>query len=635
VIKFFLKTLGWLLARAPEPLLRPLAAAAGDGIFFGLPRRRRVVLSNLAHAFPDRDPVWTRRIGRESCRRLVETALLSLASPFLSDTRIRQICRPAPSVEAWLRDQDARPHPTLIATMHCAYWETETWLAPIYAPLPLPEIGVVFRPLDNPAADALIKSTRERHGMRLLSRKAGFAEALKILRRCGVIAVLFDQNAGLQGALTTLFGRVCATTELPGLLAEKLGAEVRPFLTRRLGFWRVEHHTEVLAHDGTTAGVTIALNRWLESALAHDDNLCASWLWAHDRWRHQDIPEKRLRLESKRDLLPADLAARGITTLPRRTRIFVRLPNWLGDAVMALPLLRALRASRPDAELTLIGRAAFAPLIEKSGVADRFEPLPPRGPGYFAHFWWWRARFPDSYLLFTNSLRGDLEAWLTRCPQRFGIVRRGKWRPLLTRGYRLPPDFDEKQNHQFVLWENYLRAFGLAVSPDRTPLQSAIQNPKSKTRIGLIVGSENAPEKRWPVAHWRALIAALPQAWFVIFGTGGDAPIAAAVAEGLGPRVENLAGRTDLPAFAGQLAACSLLVTNDTGGMHLANALGVPLIALFGPTNPVRTGPVFAAPFRILQPSGCPPTGGAALASLAPETVIAAVQQQLDHRLHG
>jgi ADP-heptose:LPS heptosyltransferase len=66
-------------------------------------------------------------------------------------------------------------------------------------------------------------------------------------------------------------------------------------------------------------------------------------------------------------------------------------------------------------------------------------------------------------------------------------------------------------------------------------------------------------------------------------------------------------------------------VSNDTGGMHLANALGVPLVALFGPTNPVRTGPVFDAPFIILQPPGCPPTGGGALPGLLPGTVARAV----------
>jgi heptosyltransferase-2 len=631
VIKIFLTTLGWSLARTPEACLHGLAIAAGDAIYFLLPRRRRILLANLDHVFPERGAAWARRTGRTSCRRMVETALLSLASPFLDEARLRRIARPTPSVESWLRSQVAQPQPTVVATVHCAYWETETWLAPVYAPLPIPKIGVIFRPLDNAAADAFIQATRERHGIRLLSRKEGFSEALKMLRGRQVVAVLFDQNSGARGELTTFFGRVCSTTVLPGLLAEKFGAEVRVIVmhTRRIGFWRVEHEMEALRHDGSSAGVTIALNCWLESALSNDDELCASWLWAHDRWRHQDVPEKRLRLESRHNLLAADLAAHGLSALPRRTRIWVRLPNWLGDVVVAFPLLRALRASRPDAELTLIGRPAFAPLAEKFGVADRYEPLPPRGPGYFWHFWRLRRRYPDTFILFTASIRSDLEAWLTRCPQRFGLLRQGKTRPLLTRRWPVPADFDERQNHQLALWGNFLRAFGLDRPPDRRPmeLKSQISNLKS---IGLIVGSENSPEKRWPAAYWRSLVTALPETAFVIFGTAGDAPIAAAVADGFGPRVENRAGRTDLSALAEQLAACRLLVTNDTGGMHLANALGVPLIALFGPTNPVRTGPVFAAPFKILQPPGCAPAGGADLAGLLPDSVIAAVREQIN-----
>jgi heptosyltransferase II len=632
VLKIFLKTLGWVLAHTPEPLLRVLAAGLGDLIFLGLPRRRRILLSNLDHAFPDRGAAWARRMGRESCRQMVETALLSFAAPFLSERRLKQIACVAPGGEAWLRDYTANPRPTVFGTVHCAHWETQAWLGLLCAPAPLPEFGIIFRPLDNATVDAFVKTTRERHGMRLLSRRDGFAEALKILRRRGCIGLLFDQNAGLQGALTTFFGRVCSTTELPGLLAEKFSADVRTFYPRRTGFWRVEITSDAIAHDGTTVGVTLALNRWLEQAFMADDKLCSSWLWAHDRWRHQDAPEKRLRLESKRNLLAADCAARGLPAPPRRTRIWVRLPNWLGDVVMALPLLRAVRIARPDAELTLIGRPAFASLVEKFGVADRYEPLPPRGPGYFLHFWGQRRRYPDTFLLFTNSLRGDLEAWLTRCPQRFGIVRTGKSRPLLTHRWRVPADFDERQNHQLFLWENFLRAFGLDRPPDRRPVNPKLQATNSK-QIGLIVGSENSPEKRWPDEHWRSLIAALPDQRFVILGTVGDAPIANAVADGFGPRIENLAGRTDLAAFAEKLAACDLLVTNDTGGMHLANALGVPLIALFGPTNPVRTGPVFAAPFQILQPPGCPPTGGAALAGLTPELVITTVQAHIDGQI--
>lgn len=637
MLLFSLKFLGWLLAHTPEPLLRALSATLGDGLFFGLPRRRRLVLSNLHHAFPGQPAAWHRTIGRESCRRMVETALLSLATPCLNAARLRQIVAVSPELLAAYALHRTDPAATLICSPHLAYWEAQT-SQPLVVPGPFPEFGIIFRPLDNPAANAFVTASRERFGMKLLSRKEGFAEALKILRHQGFVGILFDQNAGLQGALTTLFGRVCSTTELPGLMAEKFSARVYGIFPRRRAFWRVEVGAHLIATGGTTASVTLALNRWLEQLLAADDNLCASWLWAHDRWRNQDMPQKRFRLEAKRDLLAADLAARALPVLPRRTRVYVRLPNWLGDVVMALPLLRALRASRPDAEITLVAKKNFLPLLQSWAVADRTLALPPHGPGYFLFFRRLRDAYPDVWLLFTNSLRGDLEAWCSGCRQRFGLVRPGKPRPFLSQAYRVPADFDERTHHQLALWENFLRHFGLNAPPDRTPLSAPVselsahssQHSAPHPLIGLIPGSENTPAKRWPVAHWRALIAAFPTARFVLFGTANDAPLTAAITAGLDPaRVEDLAGRTSLPDYAARLRDCRLLVTNDTGGMHLANALGVPLLALFGPTNPVRTGPVFSSPTRLLQPPGCPPTGGGSLADLTPETVAAALRELL------
>ena len=627
VLTLLLQTLGWLIAHTPEALLRLLATGLGDTLYFGLPRRRRLAISNLHHAFPDRLETWHRTMARESFCRLIETGLLSLATPYLDESRLRgMVCAAPELLEAFARHR-SDPAATLICSPHIAYWEAQT-AQPLIIPGPFPEFGTIFRPLDNLEANAFIIKSRERFGMKLLSRKQGFAEGLKILRRKGMIGVLFDQNAGLQGALTTLFGRVCSTTELPGLMAEKFSARVYGIFPRRLGFWRVEIGCSIISHDNTTTGVTLALNRWLEQLLTNDDNLCASWLWSHDRWRNQDIPTARFRLAAKRDFLAADIQARSLAALPRRTRIFIRLPNWLGDVVMALPLLRALRQSRPDAEITLIAAGTFLPLVRDWHVADHYEALPARGFGYFLHFWRMRARYPDIVLLFTNSLRGDLEAWLMRSPQRFGLLRPGRIRSLLTHTYKVPADYEESTHHQLELWEKFLRHFGLACASDCTALVSHRTSPIK--RIGLIPGSENTPAKRWPIAHWRALIAGLPEASFELFGTARDAVITSEIAAGFDPaRVTNLAGRTDLPTYVNHLRSSILLVTNDTGGMHLANALGVPLIALFGPTNPVRTGPVFTAPVQILQPPGCPLTGGGALVDLTPAIVIAAVKKNL------
>lgn len=623
MLTILLKSSGWIIAHTPEWVWRAVSAVLGEVLLL-IPRRRRVTYSNLQHAFPERPRAWHRRIARASSRRLIETSLLSLASPYFNADRIRRCTTRTTAVDLHLNSRHESPRPVVFATLHAALWETQVWLGAL-GPLPPGEFGVVFRPLKQPAVDAYVKRTRERFGMQLLSRKAGFQTALRILRHGGSVALLFDQNAGDEGSLTLLFDRVCATSELAGMLATKFDAELWVFYPRRTGFWRVELDTHRIAHDGTQTGATLALNRWLERALSRDDDFCASWLWAHDRWRTQDRPQRRLRLEQKRNLLAEDLAARGLAELPRRTRLYIRLPNWLGDVVMALPLLRALRESRPDAEVTLIGKGAFAPLLERWNVADRYFPLPRHGIGYFSRFAALRKSYPDTFILFTQSTRADLEAWFTGCRQRFGVIRRNRQRPLLTSAYQPEAGFDEREHHQVELWEAFFRHFGLNAPLNRTPLP---RPPGPRQGIGLICGSENNPEKRWPVAHWRALIGALPDERFVLFGTPNDRPITTAVAEGFSAeRVENLAGQTDLPAYIARLQSCELLVTNDTGGMHLANALGVPLIALFGPTNPVRTGPVFDAPHLVLQPPGCPRTGGASLTGLEPGRVVDAIAE--------
>lgn len=623
MVKLLLQASGWTLARTPEPVLRLLAWSVSRLVYYGYDSRRRLIHSNLHHAFPERSAAWRAALARECLRRFVETTLLSLATPFLSPDRLRGIVRAAPSMQTFYAAHRAQPRAAVLCSPHLAHWEVQT-VHPLLIEGAMPEFGIIFRPLDNAAADAWVQQTRSRFGLKLLSRKSGLQEATRILRRQGIVGILPDQNAGDQGALSLFFGRVCSTTELPGILAEKYGAQVGMIYPRYLGFWRVELHIDPVAHDGSVEGITVAVNRWIEDLLGRDDNFCASWLWGHQRWKNQDAPARRFRLEQKRDLLATDLKLRGLPALPRRTRLWIRLPNWLGDVVMAVPLLRALRAGRPDAEITVLAKPQFLPLLDKWGVADRLRPLPPRGAGYFLHFWRLRDEFPDCYLLFTNSARGDLEAWLTRCRQRFGIGRPGKWRPLLTHRFDLPAGFAESEHHQLELWTDFLEHFGLAAAPDRTPLPSAPRQAGSA--LALICGSENNPEKRWPVEHWRALIAAFPAERFELLGTANDRPITDAVAAGFGDRVRNRAGETDLLQFADAVAACRLLVTNDTGGMHLANALGVPLIGLFGPTNPVRTGPVFAGRAVLLQPPGCPRTGGGRLADLAPAIVTGAVQ---------
>ena len=164
---------------------------------------------------------------------------------------------------------------------------------------------------------------------------------------------------------------------------------------------------------------------------------------------------------------------------------------------------------------------------------------------------------------------------------------------------------------------------------DYSPVQVTRINRKSN-RVGLICGTENSPEKRWPVAHWRRLIEQLidakPEVEVVLYGTPADREITDAVCDGFAPeQVINLAGQTNLSEFCDGLSSCAVVSCNDTGGMHLANMLGTPVVAVFGPTNPVHTGPTFSTPYVILQPENCPVTGGMPIEEVAVERCFQAI----------
>jgi heptosyltransferase II len=623
----FIRILASLLARLPERWIGRISAFAGDAIFLLARKRRRGILSNLRHAFPEKDPRWHRQNARESLRQMVEFGLLGVALPSLSEERLRQIFLLTPSSVEVLKKKARSGRPVVAFVAHLGPQEGFL-LLPLLVP-ELPPIGTIYRPLNNQALNQWILDSRQRFGMRLISRKEGIQEGIRMLRRGNWLAVLFDQNSGRHGSLLTFLDRLASVTDLPAILATRHEAETIYGYSGRRACWRIDLHVEEGPRGTDKEEMTIAANRWLEDLL-RNDQLRPSWLWAHNRWRHQRVPP--LGLREKKNLLKPQNRSIGRTVIPRREPVFVRIPNWLGDVVMMLPLLRAIRESRPDVSITVIGKAPFLPLISGCGLCEETIPLPPRGPGYFPFFWKLRPRLPLLHLLFTNSSRGDIEAWLTGAPHRFGMIRPGKKRPLLTKAWEVPADLDETACHQVEVWERFLRHFELEGPVDLSPVTYPNLPPMATGRsvVGMICGTENFPAKRWPVARWRDLIQALldqePEVMIRLFGTANDRAITHQVSDGFPPdRVENLAGSTSLPDFMAHLAACRIVISNDTGGMHLANAMGVPVAGLFGPTNPVRTGPVFLAPRSIIQPRGCPPTGGASMEEITVEQVLQAI----------
>jgi lauroyl/myristoyl acyltransferase len=284
-MRALIATYAWLLARLPEGFARANAAILGL-LLWAL--RRRVIRANLRAAFPDRDEAWIRRIGRLSCRRAAEMGLFSIVSPRLSADAIRarvQVHPEALAGEARLTSDVGGlvlfvPHFTLMEMMTAV-----TLAAPALGDRPW---VTLYRPLNQPAADAWVKAARERFGMRLASRRGGFGELMSNVRAGGVSSILFDQKIQ-SGRRLTFLGRPAAVTHLPGLLAQKHKAATRIFWAERTGFWRCVLRSVVL-RSTDTAGLTRESNAWLETRLRSSDEACADWLWAHDRWRHGDAP---------------------------------------------------------------------------------------------------------------------------------------------------------------------------------------------------------------------------------------------------------------------------------------------------------------------------------------------------------
>jgi len=587
IAKNFIISIGFLLSKLSYKTLEAIIQVLAR-IYFLIPqKRKRLLLSNLTHAFPQWSEHKIKDTAKKSLNYLFEMGFFSLIYPHLSCQQRRSTLMYSKKEEEEISDLSMSGKPTLILLPHLSLFETIA-TSPAFRPSGSKNLGAIYRPNSNPSIDKWINKSRIDLGLKTFSRKKGLIQAKKHLRDGNWLILLFDQNAGLGGELSLFLNRICSVSPLPDIVLKGIPANVVLATPFRSSFFRAELKLHNLGGVRSTS-ISKVVHQKLETIIKDDPDGLPEWLWPHGKWKTQDNPHQIFQLHSKRTKLPE------VDKIPKKTKIWIRMPNWLGDIVMAIPLIRAIEKGRPDAEITLFCQPHYQSLLEHLKIGQRVIALPPKGIGYFFFFWKLRRQYPDVHFLFTNSLRGDLEAYLCGASLRLGGSG-GKTRKLLSHQAIISKGIVGK--HQVELWCEYLKFFGLKEKINFYPFKSEEGKLHSSKIVCLAPGSSNTPSKRWPIENWvqliQSLIKRLPDYQLKLIGTRHDSLICHTIKNRVkSSKLYDISGKTDLVQLCETFQTSKVLICNDSGAMHLANALGTSIIALFGPTDPSVTGSIF------------------------------------------
>jgi len=292
-------------------------------------------------------------------------------------------------------------------------------------------------------------------------------------------------------------------------------------------------------------------------------------------------------------------------------KILVRSTNWVGDTVMMIPSLVAIRRSFPHAQITVLATPWVIALLENHPAVDRIMVME-KSPGFIVSFKelariisWLRAERFDLAILFQNAFEAAFLAYMGRVRYIVGYDTDGRGFFLTHKVIR---DRDILSVHQAEYFLGLIEAMGWEVEEGEPILYLNDQDIKSTSLIlssmgiedslfvvGLNPGAVYGSAKRWPEDRFAILGDWVAKRWgakVLLFGSRSEREIAAAVSHHMHANPVNLCGRTTLGQAMALIKRCNLFVTNDTGLMHVAAAFNVPIVAIFGSTDPVATGPM-------------------------------------------
>ena len=340
-------------------------------------------------------------------------------------------------------------------------------------------------------------------------------------------------------------------------------------------------------------------------------------------------------------------------------KIMIRATNWVGDAILALPTIRAVRQKFPEAHIGIVARPYVAEIYRNQSLCDELIEYDPKG----AHRGWssratlvaeLRARKFDVALLLQNAFDAAWLAWRAGIPERIGYARDGR-RLLLTKAIAVPKPGEIPAHEKFYYLELLRRAgwidqlqddphIGLHVPEARRvkaaeTLLEAGARPHA-VRVAIGAGASYGSAKCWPperFAEWANRFQAETDGDVILFGTAAEASVSNAIIAGMKKKPIDLTGKTaigDLPAL---LSQCQLFLGNDSGAMHVAAAVGLPVVAVFGPTDPFGTAPVTPRSSIVQEKPYCSPcflrrcpTDHRCMKSITPEMVAAAAKPWLN-----
>jgi len=573
----------------PLPVLFVFGEFLGFCAWIFLGNYRHLAQRNIAIAFgSEKSPRELRRLVRRHFQRLGGNLLCSIK---LGVTPLEKMTA---RIEAENLDTIHRQlragRPVVVILSHLSNWELFAHIMPKY--IGYVRNSTIYQRLGNRFIDEHLCRMRGRAGVEMFNRKEGFEKAIKLLRDGGVIGILSDQHSGDSGLWVPFFGRLASTSPLPALLAKRTGAALvgAAIYTDGLARWRIVVSPALEVKQTSVELLTAKTNDLIAAQISRAPE---DWFWVHDRWK---IPRPDFLLARyKRGVyLPPDISAQDLQPF----RIFIRSGNWLGDAVMSVTAVRAIKTGRPDAHVTIAAPAKIAPVWKLVPEVDAILPLASNSLLSAVRSIRDQPAF-DVAILFPNSLRVALETWLSGVSRRVGY--RGHSRNWLLNQVipeRPPP---RRLEHQSARYLRIAQICGAGNSHQPTSnIRMAASDERSAInyqplQIGLSPGAEYGPAKRWlpeRFAEAAAKVAAQTPVQWVLFGTPKDAEIGEQIATSLGDSCVNRIGQTTLDQLILALRDCRLLLTNDTGTMHLASLLGVPVVAIFGSTEPGLTGPL-------------------------------------------